>query len=142
MTGSLPLDGAYPVAQEPERPCVRIVVCSSCRLPNQFDASLRAGALLAQATKSAAADGNIEVSQVACLANCKRSLSAAVMRANGWSYVFGDLNDASAADLVAGARLLQASEDGLLPWRGRPEALKRGMVARIPPLSSLEEIVP
>ena len=27
------------------------------------------------------------------------------------------------------------SVDGLMPWRGRPEPLKRGMIARVPPLT-------
>jgi len=49
--------------------------------------------------------------------------------------VFGDLTTDSAADLVAGAKLFATSTDGLLPWRGRPDSLKRGLVARIPPLS-------
>jgi predicted metal-binding protein len=30
--------------------------------------------------------------------------------------------------------MLAAAPDGILPWRGRPEVLKRGLVARIPPL--------
>ena len=140
MTGSLPEEGAFPAAQESERPGVRIVVCSSCRLAGRPDAHPRPGAVLAKDVQRAAEGCGIGVSQVACLANCKRSLSAAVLRSGGWSYVFGDLDGTSAADLVAGARLLQDSEDGLLPWRNRPDSLKRGMVARIPPLSSLEEI--
>ena len=58
------------------------------------------------------------------------------MRAcDSWTYVFGGLdaaNDASA--LIEGAQLLDGSADGILPWRGRPDVLKRGLVARIPPL--------
>lgn len=142
MTGSLRQDGAFSPMQGADQPGVRIVVCSSCRLPDEPGADPRAGAVLAKDVQRAAGGSGIAVSQVACLANCKRSLSAAVLRTGGWAYVFGDLNAASAADLVAGAKLLQASEDGLLPWRGRPESLKRGMVARIPPLSSLEDVSP
>jgi predicted metal-binding protein len=36
--------------------------------------------------------------------------------------------------LVDGARLLAGAADGIMPWRGRPEPLKRGLIARIPPL--------
>ncbi|WP_342021990.1 DUF1636 family protein [Methyloceanibacter stevinii] len=77
----------------------------------------------------------VTVRQVECLANCRRSLSAAMRKKDSWTYVFGDLtapDDATA--LIDGAMLLAESDDGLLPWRGRPEALKGGLVARVPPL--------
>ena len=61
-----------------------------------------------------------------------------MVRRDGWTYVFGDLSPDSAPDLLAGAALLAGSQDGLMPWRGRPDALKRGMVARIPPLTLKE----
>ncbi|RWE72603.1 MAG: DUF1636 domain-containing protein, partial [Mesorhizobium sp.] len=39
----------------------------------------------------------------------------------------------------AGAKLFATSTDGLIPWRGRPDSLKRGLVARIPPLDMLKD---
>jgi predicted metal-binding protein len=42
---------------------------------------------------------------------------------------------------VEGARLLAAAADGLLPWRGRPEVLKRALVARLPPAADPGEAV-
>ena len=49
--------------------------------------------------------------------------------------MFGNLDAATgAAALIEGARLFAHSPDGLMPWRGRPDALKRGLVARTPPL--------
>ena len=89
---------------------------------------------------SAAAGDAIRVRQVECLGNCKRRLSAAILRDGCWSYVFGDLATDSGPDLVAGARLFATSTDGLMPWRGRPDSLKRGLVARIPPLDALKDI--
>ena len=118
---------------------VTIVVCASCRDETGSDAHPRPGALLAAATKSAAGD-RLSVRQVECLGNCKRRLSAAILRENCWSYVFGDLTAGDAPDLVAGARLFATSTDGLLPWRGRPASLKRGLVARIPPHTALKDI--
>jgi predicted metal-binding protein len=38
-----------------------------------------------------------------------------------------------------GARLLARAADGILPWRGRPEPLKRGLIARVPPIG-FEEV--
>ena len=72
---------------------------------------------------------------VQCLANCSRGPSAAVARPGAWTYVFGGLAAAGDAHaLLEGARLLASAPDGLMPWRGRPEVLKKGLIARIPPL--------
>ena len=119
---------------------VTIIVCSSCRDENGSDAHPRAGTLLAQATGRAACDSGITVKQAECLGNCKRRLSAALLRDGCWSYVFGDLTIESGPDLVAGATLFASSQDGLIPWRGRPESLKRGLIARIPPFDSIKDI--
>ena len=129
---------AFPAA---ESACSRttIVVCSSCRDENGSDAHPRAGAILAANTRNAARNTAIRVRQVECLGNCKRRLSAALLRDGCWSYVFGDLTTASGPDLVAGAELFATSTNGLIPWRGRPDSLKRGLVSRIPPLASLKE---
>ena len=57
------------------------------------------------------------------------------MRCNGsWTYVFGGLGADCGLALVEGARLLATASDGILPWRGRPDVLKRGLIARVPPL--------
>ena len=57
------------------------------------------------------------------------------MRCNGsWTYVFGGLDVTCAEALVEGARMLAGAADGILPWRGRPAPLKRGLIARVPPL--------
>ena len=100
----------------------------------------RFGAINATKTTAAAAQGSgVEVKRVACLANCTRGASAA-MRANGsWTYVFGGLDPRCGAALIDGARLLAEAPDGLMPWRGRPEPLKRGLIARMPPLNFTED---
>jgi predicted metal-binding protein len=118
---------------------VTVVVCATCRDETGSDAHPRAGEILAADAK-AAAGGEVRVATVECLGNCKRRLSAAILRENCWSYVFGDLSTDSGADLVAGAKLFAGSADGLIPWRGRPESLKRGLVARIPPLGIIKDI--
>ena len=41
--------------------------------------------------------------------------------------------------LVQGAKLLALAPDGLMPWRGRPEASKRGLIARVPPFDFPEQ---
>ena len=118
---------------------VMVVVCATCRDATGSDAHPRAGAILARNTK-AAADCEVRVATVECLGNCKRRLSAAILREGCWSYVFGDLTTDSGPDLVAGAKLFAESVDGLIPWRGRPDSLKRGLVSRTPPLDQLKDI--
>jgi predicted metal-binding protein len=116
-----------------------IYVCMTCRGPGGLERDPLPGALLAAATMEAAQGTDIKVSPIRCLANCSRGPSAA-MRANGsWTYIFGGLNPASAPALVIGARMLAQAPDGILPWRGRPDVLKRGLVARTPPLDFNED---
>lgn len=133
--------GCAPEAARDTAPAVTLLICTTCRAPGNDappDAERDGARLLASACAATVSDG-VAVVGVSCLANCKRALSAAMVRRDGWTYVFGDLSPDSAADLLAGAALLAGSQDGLMPWRGRPDALKRGMVARIPPLSLPKE---
>ena len=109
-----------------------VYVCTTCKRAGE-DTEPRPGALLAAAAERAAAGTEVSVRRLRCLANCNRGPSAA-MRCNGsWTYVFGDLDAACAEALIAGARLLATAADGILPWRGRPDILKRGLIARVPP---------
>jgi predicted metal-binding protein len=111
-----------------------VFVCITCRGSDQAEAEPRPGALLAAATIMAARGTGIDVQPVRCLANCTRGPSAAICCSGSWAYVFGGLDVVCADALVQGARLLAEASDGLLPWRGRPEPLKRGLIARVPPL--------
>lgn len=116
-----------------------IYVCVTCRPVGKPDSAVRPGAILAAATAHAAAGTEVQVRPMRCLANCTRGPSAA-LRCNGsWTYVFGGLDVTCAEALVEGARLLAGAADGILPWRGRPAPLKRGLIARVPPIG-FEEI--
>jgi predicted metal-binding protein len=116
-----------------------IYVCITCQRAGEADSEPRPGAVLAAATERAAGGTEVIVRQIRCLANCTRGPSAA-MRCNGsWTYLFGGLDAGCAGALVEGAKLLAGAADGILPWRGRPEILKRGLIARIPPLD-FEEV--
>jgi predicted metal-binding protein len=115
-----------------------VYVCTTCRPPGEPDSTVRPGAILASATVAVAAGTEVDVRPMRCLGNCSRGASAA-LRANGsWTYLFGGLDASCAEALIEGARLLAGAADGILPWRGRPERLKRGMIARIPPLGFQE----
>ncbi|MEO0999043.1 MAG: DUF1636 domain-containing protein [Pseudomonadota bacterium] len=70
-----------------------------------------------------------------CLSNCTRGCSIALRGPGRWTFVYGDLDETTDAEVVAeGARLYRAAPDGLVPWRSRPEHFKRHCIARIPPL--------
>ncbi len=115
-----------------------VYVCVTCRRAGEPEAEPRPGALLAAATERAADGTEVEVRRLRCLANCTRGPSAA-MRCNGsWTYVFGGLDAVNAAALIEGAKLLAGASDGILPWRGRPEILKRALIARVPPIDFVE----
>jgi len=130
---------ASDVAADPARgtdpaSAITIFVCITCRGGRPLDLVPVPGEVLAAATAQAAEGTGIAVRPVRCLANCNRGLSAAVRRDGAWTYVFGDLDPArGAAALIEGAKLFAGAPDGLMPWRGRPDALKRGLVARTPP---------
>ena len=117
-----------------------IYVCITCRRATDPEDAPRPGLALARATARAAEGTGVTVRRVRCLANCNRALSAAMRCDGAWAYVFGGLEaETDAAALVEGARLLARAEDGVMPWRGRPEVLKRGLIARIPPIDFPEE---
>jgi predicted metal-binding protein len=127
-----------PDTPTPENPLPVIYVCTTCKRQGQQNAEResdpRPGALLAEATERAADGTDVIVRRLRCLANCTRGPSAA-LRCNGsWTYVFGGLDVDNAQALVDGAKLLATASDGILPWRGRPEILKRGLIARVPPI--------
>jgi predicted metal-binding protein len=116
-----------------------IYVCTTCRRPDDPEDHPRPGASLAAATIAAAQNTGIKVQPLRCLANCKRGCTAVMRKPDAWTYVFGHLDPAADAQaLVTGAELLSQSADGLMPWRGRPDSLKRGLIARVPPIDFSE----
>jgi cobalamin biosynthesis protein CobW len=117
-----------------------VVVCRSCRPADGPPDAPSLGARLAADARRAAVGSGVVVREAGCLGNCRRGMSAVVLRPGAWSYVFGWLTPASGADLVAGARMLAASDNGFMPFRDRPEALKRGLVARVPNFDTLEDL--
>lgn len=121
---------------------VTVLVCSSCRRAGDGPEQPRPGNRLADALADSLGTvaAGVTVRRVACLGNCSRGLSAAVYRPGCWTYVFGGLDEGSGPDLLAGARLFAEAADGFMPWRGRPEALKRGLIARVPPIDLLKDL--
>ena len=140
MASSLPSRTESPVpSADAAASEVTVLVCSSCRRPGDGPETPRPGSRLADSLGAAAGPG-VTVRRVACLGNCSRGLSAAVYRPDAWTYVFGGLDEGSGGDLLAAARLFAGAADGFLPYRGRPEALKRRLIARVPPIDLLKDL--
>jgi predicted metal-binding protein len=70
---------------------------------------------------------------------CKRPCTVALAAPGKWTYVVGDLErDSHLEDIVAAVRRYAASDDGIVPWRERPLAFRKGIVSRTPPLAHAE----
>lgn len=112
-----------------------VLVCTTCGTARAAAGAAPAGLVLARNAVAFLGDArDVRVEGVRCLANCSRGPSAAIRCDGAWTYLFGPLDESrDGPALVEGARLLGSAADGLLPWRGRPEALKRATVARLPP---------
>lgn len=123
----------------PTRPMRDVVihVCVTCRHEGWDPEAPRPGARLHAALTRLAPPARIVA--VECLGNCRRACTVSLSAPGAWTYVFGDLTPEAGPDVVVAAGLLGASADGLMPWRGRPEPFKRGMIARIPPFPTLED---
>lgn len=117
-------------------PDVVLYVCTTCRIADDA-AEPRAGARLLDALRAARAAGDhpgLRVEGVECLSVCKRPCTVAVASEDRWTYVYGDLDPAaSARTILEGVGLYAGTPDGIVPWKARPEAFRKGVIARIPP---------
>ncbi len=87
----------------------------------------------------------IAIEPVACMSACSRSCVVSFASPGKYTYLFGDLSadkvslPETAAAVLNCAGQYYAKSDGLLAWSERPEAMRKGVLARIPPLSALSE---
>ena len=122
---------------------VTAYICISCR-GKEGDLE-RPGRLLFDAVAGrlrGRADCAVTVTPVECLSVCKRPCTVALAAVGKWTYVVGDLDKhASVDDILDAARKFAATDDGIIPWRERPQSFRKGVVSRTPPLpKSLEEV--
>ena len=109
-----------------------LYICIACK--GEGEAENPGPALLA-AVRAKLGGHNIRVEPVDCLAVCKRPCTVALAGDSKWTYVTGDLTLESAGDVAAAALAYAATANGMIPWRQRPVAFRKGVVARIPPLN-------
>jgi predicted metal-binding protein len=114
---------------------VTLHVCTTCKanLPVE-EGELPTGARLYAALTEAEAPAGVRIVAVECLSACTQGAAVALSAPGRWSYVYGRLTEADAADILAGAAAYQAAADGLVPWRARPVIFRKQSLARIPPM--------
>lgn len=116
---------------------VTAFICVSCR-PAEGGAG-RPGRLLFDAVTDALRgrpECAVTVTPVECLSVCKRPCTVALAATGKWTYVVGDLkHDDHVEDIIAVAVRYGETDDGIVPWRERPQSFRKGLVSRIPPLA-------
>ena len=110
-----------------------LVVCTTCRLPGANPEAPRDGARLSAALTAA----GIAHRAQECLSACTRGCAVVFRGPGRWTYVQGALDpDLHLDDLITMIRAYGASEDGVVPWRSRPEVIRKNTIARIPPMEA------
>jgi predicted metal-binding protein len=122
-------------------PDITIFVCVSCRrrLGDSEDVFDQPGQNLLPALEArlrGAGHHGVAVKAVNCLAVCKRPCTLALASKGKWTYVVGDLDaDLHLDEIVDAALSYGLTDNGIIPWKERPMAFRKGVVARIPPLA-------
>jgi predicted metal-binding protein len=116
----------------PSSPTV-VSVCVTCKTA---DGGTVVGPEMFESVKAAIGPSNhVQVRPVQCLSVCSRPATVAVTSADGYTFLFGDLQtETGTAALVSFVKSYRKSDYGLVPWRERAEVLRKGMVARVPPM--------
>jgi predicted metal-binding protein len=99
----------------------------------------RPGAHLADAIEVEAARRGLGLEafrNVRCMSQCKRPCVVAFSHPEKFTYLFGDLGpDSDAAAVLDAFELYASRDDGFMERFERPEALRGGILGRVPPLS-------
>jgi predicted metal-binding protein len=111
-----------------------ITVCTCCR-PAGSDRSYEPGKdLLAAIERAAAGNAHVVVRGTQCLSVCKRVCTVSISGERAYTFLFGDLNAATDAQaVIAMATACANAVHGFIPWKDRPEVLRKNIIARVPP---------
>lgn len=127
--------GATPGGAVQRRPV--LTICLRCRDDREtISEDVRGGTRLAQAVLQAGIeDAALDVRGVHCLSQCKRPCAVAVSGPDRFTYLFGDLDPTRHAREVVDLAILYArSPNGFMARNDRPEAMRAGVLGRVPPL--------
>ena len=118
---------------------VELLVCVKCkRGADVTEDGERPGQRLYEELRAGGMPEGVTLTAVECLQNCDHGCSVAMRGGDArWTYVYGNLDEGSHRDLLAdGMALYRDANDGVIPWRQRPEHFKRNCIARIPPVAA------
>lgn len=117
---------------------VTLHVCVTCRAGETVvKGTMCPGARLHAALAATDSSPAVHVVPVECLSACSHGCAVALSSHGRWSYVYGRMSEADAADILAGAASYARTADGIVPWRERPEIFRKQSLARIPPMERL-----
>lgn len=115
-----------------------ITICDTCKRDGweAGERGLTEGERLAGLVEAAAEGTGLKTRRVSCLMGCAHGCNVAVQAAGKLAYTLGRFEpDAQAAEGIVGYALAHAASDnGQVPYRLWPEAVKGHFVTRHPPL--------
>ena len=110
-----------------------LAVCITCRRAGTDPQAPRDGMRLSDALSAR----GIAHDRQECFSACERSCVVVYRGAGRWTYVQGGIDpDRHLQDVADMARAYDATSDGVVPWRARPEVIRKNTVARIPPIEA------
>ncbi len=110
-----------------------VTVCTSCRAAG-IARENAPGLALFEAVRAAATGQRLVIRPAQCLSVCTRICTVSLSAEGGYTYLFGDLDPGTDAAAIIEMALAAAEADyGFVPWKDRPEALRKGILARVPP---------
>jgi predicted metal-binding protein len=132
-------------ARAETRNTATVYVCVTCRrkradVPEGFDRPGEGliGSLEEEIGRRGLSAG-LKVSPVECFAVCNRVCTVAFTAPGKWTHIVGNLDaEAHVADIVTTARKVAEAADGIVPWLEQPEAIRKGGIARLPPLGQTQ----
>lgn len=111
---------------------VTIDICTACRRSDDPKGDGRI--LLERVEALCGGEDGITVRPIECMAVCDRQVTVALRGPGLWSYVLGDVNaEHDGAELVAAARAVAASPQGVPKLRDRPPVFRKGVICRLLP---------
>ena len=124
----------------------RLLVCTTCASTwqNGKKVGVSGGETLlkelSQLHQNLEGRSQFEIRPVSCMSACSHACAVAFASEGKYSYLFGDLPSdvenmtTTASAILSCAEIYSDRSDGMLAWKERPEPLKSGVIARIPPL--------
>lgn len=114
---------------------VTLHVCITCRAgqPVVEGAPVPGARLMAALLRQPDPPG-VRIVPVECLSACSNGAAIALSGPDRWTYVYGQMSETDAPEIIEGAAAYAQTPDGIVPWRERVAIFRKRSLARIPPL--------